>query len=179
MGKWVGKKYVMKVDLTHESIQKAIADIEILEQDLLEKVDEFTRKLAEKGVEYAKIQLLHYGAYQTGKLYNSIHLEKGDVIQNGAQYIVKTDCDYAIYVEFGTGVVGNSHPHPSGDGVYRTTGWGFTPVPEGWRGKVYHNKDGSEVAFTIGQASKPFMWDTRQFLSLNSTIREVAKEVFG
>lgn len=179
MGKWVGNRYVMKVDLTERSIRQAIADIEVYEDTLLEKVDEFTRKLAEKGVEYAKIQLLHYGAYQTGKLYNSIHLEKGDVIQNGAQYIVKTDCDYAIFVEFGTGPVGSAHSHPSGDGVYRSTGWGFSPVPQGWRGRVYHNKDGSEVAFTMGQPSKPFMWDTRQYLSLNSTIREVAKEVFG
>lgn len=172
---WVGDKYVVEVNLTESGIKQAIADIEVFQKDLEAKIDEFTEKMAEKGVEFAKIQILHYGAYMTGELYNSIDLKRGDVIPHGSCWIVYTDCPHAKYVEFGTGPVGAGKapwvkggrlqgmypPHPSGTGKYRDTGWFWSN------------------AYVTGLPSRPFMWDTEKYLELNSTIREVAKEVFG
>jgi len=173
---WVGDKYVVEVNLTESGIKQAIADIKDFEQDLEAKIDEFTERMAEKGVEFAKAKILEYGAIDTGELYNSINLKKGDVIPNGSCWIVYTECPYAQFVEFGTGPVGAKNPHPEAN-RYRSTGWSF-PKPANWYGATTIWK-GEERALTMGQKSKPFMWDTKKYLELESTIREVAKEVFG
>lgn len=79
---------------------------------LNDKCDEFTRQLAEEGVAIAKANILSEDAIYTGELLNSMSLKPGDVIYNGSQYVIYTACQWAKFVEFGTGIVGSENPHP-------------------------------------------------------------------
>ena len=160
-------RYTIHVDLDKRSIERAIGEIKAYEAELYEKIDEFTRRLAEYGLEFAQHRIIDYGAVDTGELYRSMNMKRGDVIPNGSQWIIFTDCPYAQFVEFGTGPVGAANPHPSGYNVYRSTGWN------------YWNERASRWQHTNGMRSRPFMWDTRQYITQDKIIREVAKEVFG
>lgn len=174
----IGKvKYPITCNLSVKSIEDTKNAIMQTQEDLIAKCDEFCKRLAEQGVILARERIEFYHAHDTGRLYNSIDMKPGDAVTNGASWLVYTDCDYAEFIEFGTGSVGQEHPHPSGKGWYnqdlsnkvpnpynpndKTLGWWFGPT------------------WTPGQPSKPFMWDTWNELQKESTIRRVAKEVFG
>ena len=164
--------------LSVSDINKAIKDLMEYKKELNEKIDIFVKKLAEKGVEIAKDKVTSYQAIDTGELLDSITLKAGDVVKNGSTYYIYTDCNYASFVEFGTGVVGeDTYPkefpedvnwnYASGTCVFTTkdgrTGW-YYPTEDGYR-------------FTEGMESRPFMTETAIMLSMQ--VLEVAKEVFG
>lgn len=104
-------KTIIKCNLSEESIRKAIQELNQYKKDLNRKIEIFTEKLAQKGVEIAKMNIGAYNAIYTGELLRSINYEKGAVIENGSKYIIYTDCPYAKFVEFGFGAVG-AHPRP-------------------------------------------------------------------
>ena len=172
--------YHIDVSLDGSSLQDAIGEIGLFREDLLAKIDEFTRLLAQEGVKIARMKLIdsiHHPELSTGKLAESITLRRGDVIENGSQWIVYTDNEYAQFVEFGTGPVAKaSNGHPSGSGAYRSTGWSFN-APPNWQG-AWSNKKANR-AWTMGQAPKAFMWNTAEYLKQTATIKKIAKEVFG
>lgn len=164
--------------LSKKELDKAIEELKNYKKELNEKIDLFVKKLAEKGVEIAKDKVSIYQAIDSGKLLDSIELKEGDIIKNGACYYVYTGCEYASFVEFGTGVMGEgtySHNMPedinwnyaSGQHVFTTkdgrTGW-YYPTNEGYK-------------FTEGYPSRPFMTETAIMLSMQ--VLEIAKEVFG
>ena len=160
-----------------KEIEKARQQLIEYQDDLNEKLDLFVRKLCEKGVEIAKEKVSVHDAIDTGELLNSIDLREGDIIKNGSQWFIYTDCDYAKFIEFGTGVVGENNPYPADipmEWKYASGTHIFTTKDGrvGW----YYFKDGS-WHFTEGQPSKPFLYETA--LELRELIVEVAKEVFG
>lgn len=174
----IGKvKYPIKVEFTVKSVDKAIKAIMQTEEELQAKCDEFCRRMAEEGVTIAQRKILEYNARDTGFLYNSIDMKPGDVVPNGASWLVYTDCEYAEFVEFGTGTEGAKKPHPSGKGWYN----------QDMSNKVRNPKDPNDTrlgwfygpTWTAGRESRPFMWDTWNALQEESTIRRIAKEVFG
>ena len=102
-----------------------------------------------------------------------MNLEPGDIVSNGASYYIYTDCDWAAFVEFGTGVVGKSNPHPD-TGL---ANWKYDTNNHGEAGWWYFN-DG-EWHWTKGMPSRPFMYETAQELRDMSVIMNIAKDVFG
>ena len=102
-----------------------------------------------------------------------MQLEQGDIIYNGATYVIYTDCPWAAYVEFGTGVVGEKSPHPNKS----MAGWKYDVNSHGEAG-WYYFKDG-EWHWTNGMISRPFMYETGQQLRNMGVISRIAKEVFG
>ena len=123
------------------------------------------------GVETAKMKVRQYNAVYTGELLNSINYEQGAVIQSGATWIVYTGCDWAKFVEFGTGIVGKQNPHPD-TGII---GWKYDVNDHGEAGWFYY-LDG-KWHWTKGMPSRPFMYETS--IELAEKIAKVAKEVFG
>ena len=161
-----------------KEIEKARQQLIEYQEDLNEKLDLFVRKLCEKGVEIAKEKVSVHDAIDTGELLNSIDLREGDIIKNGSQWFIYTDCDYAKFIEFGTGVVGENSPYPTSTPIewnYASGKTIFTTI-DGKTGWYYPTKDG-QFRFTEGQPSRPFMYETT--LELREQILEVAKEVFG
>lgn len=161
-----------------KEIEKARQQLIEYQEDLNEKLDLFVQKLCEKGVEIAKEKVSVHDAIDTGELLNSIDLREGDIIKNGSQWFIYTDCDYAKFIEFGTGVIGENSPYLTSTPIewnYASGKTIFTTI-DGKTGWYYPTKDG-QVRFTEGQPSRPFMYETA--LELREQILEVAKEVFG
>lgn len=84
----------------------------------------------------------------TGYLRESIHMQVKDTGKE-LQGRVFTNCEYAIYVEMGTGVKGN--------GTYPYEIKGFTPEykDKGW---AYYDNDRGEWIYTKGQVAQPYMY---------------------
>ena len=99
-----------------------------------------------------------------GYLRSSIHMQVKDN-GNEMQGQVITNCEYAIYVEMGTGVKGN--------GTYPYKIKGFTPEykPKGW---AYFDEDKGEWIYTKGQKAQPYMYPA---LNMHKkTIKKILKE---
>lgn len=85
--------------------------------------------------------------------------------------------DYAIYVEYGTGVVGRDSPHPDPSKfgwIYDINnrgekGWWYPSSPNDPNPTAYMNDLGKWWAWTKGQASRPFMYLTWRWLVNNGT----------
>lgn len=80
---------------------------------------------------------------------------------------ISMDSEYAMFVEYGTGVVGEGFSHPKAN----IHGWEYDTNQHGDKGWYYPTteddpnptkryKNGEWWAWTAGQESKPFMYDT-------------------
>lgn len=165
----------IEFSLNTKSIQNAIKEIEQYKQEIIQKTQLFAERLAQKGVEMAEYKILDYDAVYTGELLASIKLEKGQVYTNGAEYIVYTDCPWAQFVEFGTGIVGDENQHPYAD-VFN---WKYDVNEHGEYGWWYWNDTEGEWRWTKGMPSRPFMYETAMQLQQLQFLVEVAREVFG
>lgn len=115
-----------------------------------------------------------------GELRDSIHINTttyGDRIESE----IYTDTEYAVYVEFGTGPVGNKHhsgTDPDSNPIYSTEGW-MIPVDDidqstaefyGFR-PIYDN--GELIGYyTLGQAARPYMYP-----ALNDLKESISEEL--
>ncbi len=161
-------KTVIKFTLNEKDINRAIREIEKFKKVFLEKCNLLIEALTEYGEEVARIQVAQLDAVYTGELMNSIDSYYSPTYNVG---IIKAGAYYAAYVEFGTGVVGSTSPHPKPDGwQYDVNGHG----DEGW---VYYDDDSGKFRWTKGFKSRPFMYNTARELERNCL--KIAREVFG
>lgn len=84
----------------------------------------------------------------TGNLAGSIHMQVKDTGKE-LQGRVYTNCEYAAYVEFGTGIKGN------GTYPYQIEGFTLKYKPKGW---AYFDEDKGEWIYTKGQKAQPYMY---------------------
>lgn len=161
----------IRVGLSVSEFKKAAEEVEKYKKEITRKTRKLAERLAEEGVELAKIKISEYPAIDTGELLNSMQAEAGDVIQYGSKWIVFTDCPHAAYVEFGTGIVGERDPHPDTSLV----GWRYDINEHGEAGWHYY-KNG-EWHWTKGMQSRPFMYETGRDLRMK--VSRIAKEVFA
>lgn len=170
---------VIKMELSQKSIQNAIQELRSYQNSLEYKCRLLAEKLAEKGVEIARVQVADLDAIFTGELIQSIHSEYQGSVKDGAIFAVVVDSSHAAFVEFGTGIVGQESPYPGElpDGVTWEYASGKTirQLADGRYGWFY-NRDG-QWYFTEGMPSRPFMYYTA--IELRKIILETAKEVFG
>lgn len=158
---------VISFGLNTKDINRAIREIDKYREELICKCNELIQQLTDYGSEFAKFEILRLGAFDTGELADSIH---GFFDSESRVGFVRADCWYAIYVEYGTGVVGadNAHPEP--------TGWYYDVHHHGNNGWVYFNEREGKVMRTKGQPSSPFMYNT--FRELQQKARDMASTVF-
>lgn len=156
--------------LSVKEVQSAIKELRQYQSDLNRKCELLAQRLAEEGVIIAKIKIMQYPAVYTGELLNSIQSEPGAMISNGSQWIIFTGCEWAPFVEFGTGIIGSDNPHPD-TGL---ANWKYDVNEHGESGWYYY-KDG-EWHWTKGMPSRPFMYETGR--DLRKIIPKIAKEIF-
>lgn len=161
-----------RANLSVKSFRKLAKDIRKYRNSLQDKCEEFAYRMAEEGVKIAQMKILSFDAVLTGELLSSMNLEAGNIVSNGASYYIYTDCDWAAFVEFGTGVVGKANPHPDTGLV----GWKYDTNDNGESGWWYYY-DG-EWHWTKGMPSRAFLFETGQELKNISLISSIAKEVF-
>lgn len=138
---------------------------------------DLTAELAAQGEQIALIEAADIK--NTGKLLSSIVGES-----NGNLGFVKCKCGYAVYVEFGTGVVGKGSRHPNVGILGNYTppsynghkytgydsqghgelGWWYPTTESDPNPYKRKTKDGKLYAWTKGMPSRPFMYNTAQKL---------------
>ena len=160
---------MIPLDLSVGSAKAAAAKAEAYADSLEAKCDEFASKLVEVGVDVAKVTVRK----DTGDLESGIGSER---LGNG-HYLVASVGDYAIFVEFGTGVVGQgTYPGelPEGYGYdERRTPAAHDPIdPTKW---YYRDRDGI-VRSTRGQTANAYMAQSAE--GMRQAVLETAKEVF-
>lgn len=98
------------------------------------------------------------------------------VEDDGLGIIVTVASEYAMYVEYGTGIVGSENPHPHP--------WEYDINAYGEDGWIYKGDDG-KLHWTAGQPSRPFMYNTWLWASRSATqiirknIRAEIKKIKG
>ena len=166
---------VIKVRLDPKSIDEAINELQTYKADLERRVRMLLQHLVDRGVVIAKAKVVEHGIIHDAELTNSI----GGYI-DGNRGFIRVDDEHAVFFEFGTGPVGASNPHPLG-GNYRSNGW-YTkadgkPMDELYNWTPLEGEGGEIYYLTLGQKSKPFMYDTA--LALREEFPAIVKEVFG
>lgn len=176
----MGKRQIT-ADLSLKGVRKLQSDLEKYKSDITYKCQLLAERLAERGVEIARVKVADYDAIFTGELIESIHSEYGGSIPGGAIFVVVADSEHAIYVEMGTGIIGAGQPYPGKLPAVYAQGKKFVTLekpfgkyPAGTYGWFYY-KDGN-LYFTQGMPSRPFMFETG--MELEKIVLETAKEVF-
>jgi len=157
------------IGLSVDSVAAAIKQVNAYGNSLEAKCDELARRLVELGVEVAKITVRK----DTGDLESGIRFEK---VGNG-EYLVVSEGDYAIFVEFGTGVIGQgTYPGelPAGYGYdERRTPAAHDPIdPTKW---YYRDRYGA-IRSTRGQTANAYMAASAE--QMRQAVLKTAKEVF-
>lgn len=175
----------IQMTLDPASIEKAIREVELLRGSLKPALDAFCDWLASYGEEVAVANIVQLGAVSTGALMNSVKSgREGDVwfvsagdenteIETRDGYSIT---NYALFVEYGTGMIKASEIHPSyrlnkmaeeynrkrnyninkhtpRNGKFEVNGWVFKTGEAG-------NKDSGHFYTTQGQPARPFMYNT-------------------
>ena len=165
--------------LSKSSIENAIKQLRAYQNDLTYKCQLLAEKLAENGVEIARVQIADLDAIFTSELLSSIHAEYKGSTKGGSVWSVVAGTDHAMFVEFGTGIVGKQSPYPGEfqDGVSWEYASGKTirQLADGRYGWFYKDDDG-QWWFTEGMPSRPFMYYTS--IQLRDIVVKTAKEVF-
>lgn len=149
------------------------------EKQLTNKTRLLCKRLSELGVEIAKARITDLDAVFTGELKSSISANEKQSGKDKVIFCVAANNKHAVYVEFGTGIVGRSSPYPypfpNGVSWQYASGKTIRQLTDGRYGWFYR-RDGKWY-FTEGMPSRPFMYGTS--LELQNQVLKIAKEVFG
>ena len=173
-------KRIFKTDLSTKGIEQLKRELLNYKDNILQqRVDLLAMRLAQKGVDIAQINVAKLDAVFTGELISSIHTQYGGSTRGTAIFYVVADSEHSVFVEFGTGQMGQEAPYPYPfppgiDWEYNTgkTIREIAPGEYGW----FYQRDG-QWYFTQGMPSRPFMMETA--LELMMLVEKTAKEVFA
>lgn len=153
------------ITLSPQSVQQAIRDLEQVRIGLPRAMDNARLQLAQMGRERAEMFLATSDGTST--------LKGSMKVSHGTDYTsLYTDTPWAVYVEYGTGIVGKASPHP----VPETAGWVYDINDHGVDGWWY--KIGKGVFWTQGQIGSAFLYTTGQWLTTQA-VKVVRSNIKG
>jgi phage gpG-like protein len=155
--------------LSVKEIQSAIKQVEAYKKELTVKCQRLVEVLTAKGIDIAKFHVRDLGAFYTGELESSIGGYYSPSLGTG---IIYAGSFYAVWVEFGSGMVGEQSPHPLAGQV----GYVYDVNDHGSAGWTYFNDSDGKYHWTTGMPSRPFMYLTAK--ELDAICEKVAKQVF-
>lgn len=159
----------IKLRLSATAIEEAIKEIEEYKKEILQqKVSQLIQALTDFGLEVAKTQIREMGAVYTAELLNST---EGVFDPSRNVGFIIAGAPHAIYVEFGTGIVGANSPHPD------PVGWTYDINNHGDKGWFYFNSNDGKWHHTLGMESRPFMYNTAKIIE--SQYLDIARELFS
>lgn len=160
---------VIKLTLDAQSINHGIRQIEAYKRDLRSKISRLLGVIVDEGAELARAKVIQMDAVMFGDLANSI----GGIYDPATHIgVIFAGAPHAVFVEFGTGVVGAGNPHPDPVG-----GWKYDINSHGEAGWWYWSDSDNNWHWTKGMPSRPFMWETAKELPF--IMEKAAKAVFG
>lgn len=157
----------LNVNLSPSNIKGIIQNVESYKRKLNEAINETIDIVLDEGLEMTKRNIMSEGAFYNGELINSINKERD--AKGGSIY---TELNYAKFVEYGTGVIGQTNPHPS-----PPEGWTYDVNNHGEKGWVYYNEKEDKYYWTKGFPHRPFMYDTAR--ELNTIKYDLLREVLN
>ena len=154
----------IKAKLGVNGINDVIKKVQQYKKDLKASADALVKMLAAEGVQICRAEIIALGAYDTGELLQSVN---GYTDLQSGKAVIKVNCDYAIFVEFGTGIPGKKSGYV-GQSISKVAykhlgGTHYVTLEDGTLGWFYPGDDG-KMHFTQGQASRPFMYNTAERL---------------
>ena len=172
----MGKRIVF--GLSTASVYRAISELKAYKKWTQEKCDELALELAKRGTFLIRMKIAKSDAIDTGAMISAVSYPE-QIEQGKYRITLRVDNgrgdNYAVYVEYGTGLEGFREKHPEA-----------SPGDYGIGDHIFNTKDGrvgwifpknGEFYFTEGQPSRPFWHDAAQ--ELPQYIYETAKKVFG
>ncbi len=168
----------IQVTLSLDGIEQAIKELNAYAKEVEQKARLLVSNLTTLGADIARIKIVSLGAIDTGELLSSVSGYFSPLLNAG---FVRVTNDHAAFVEFGTGIKGQSSPHTNGEYLAKAS-WGYVTgskiftTKDGRVGWIYPTDDG-EFRFTEGIKSRPFMYQTA--LELQREFPRIAREVFG
>ncbi len=168
----------INVTLSLDGIEKAIKELNDYAKEVEQKTKLLVSNLTDLGADIARVKIVSLGAIYSGELLSSVSAFMSPLANTG---FVRVTNDHAAFIEFGTGPVGASSSHPSGEGTYKSTGW-FTQADGKDMATMYgwipiELSDGNVIYYTMGQPAKPFMYQTA--LEIQREFPRIAQEVFS
>ena len=136
---------------------KASKAVVEFEKELKDGLYGLCETLLDEGVLVAKMEIMEMPAVDTGELLDSI--EHGVFDRKSGFGIIKATAYYAIFVEYGTGMIGAMNPHPEAG----EAGWDYDVNGRGEKGWIYYGWD-FKKHWTRGMPSRPFMYNTMMTL---------------
>lgn len=168
----------IEFELTPKSIDKAIKDLRQYENEVVKRATELRDTLLKLGANIVRGNILRLDVWDSGELYNSVDVFYSE--ENNAGFI-KVACNYALFVEFGTGIVGKTQPYEDTAGLMARVGYrygggtNYVVLSDGRIGWFFPSDDGKWY-FTEGMPSRPFVFESLQ--DLNRVFTRHAKAVF-
>lgn len=142
----------MKIDIFNlDSINSAITILKNQRKMLDVSLQDSISELTKKGYEY----MVAIVPEDTGTLKSSIKWEFDNINQKG---IISVGTDYAVFVEYGTGIVGKNSPHPG------AKDWRYDINNHGVKGWWYFDDRLNKIRWTRGRAASAFVYKTMKFL---------------
>lgn len=107
-------------------------------------------RMKELLIERMKSELIKYGLGDSSLMTDII------VVPYPNGFLISVGQEYAVYVEYGTGIVGKENKqHPTAG----EDGWIYDVKNHKYKGWIYKGSD-SKTHWTAGQPSRPFMYNT-------------------
>ena len=149
------------INMSHKDIEYLTHRFEDAQKSLNRMVDEACRRLAEIGLEKARVNF--FNVTYDGTNDTNVSVEKRD-----GGYAVVANGQAVLFIEFGSGLVGFGHPEPHGMGPGTYPGKGHWNDPNGWyyaHGKKSHGNPPNMPMYTAEK-------------ELEQEVERIVKEVF-
>ena len=177
----------INIDLDKKgSLENGIKELKAYQERIDKRCKKLVSRLIEKGIQNVQYIILNMTYLDTGELLSGLDQSAPLAISSTStgSYVgyVRINSQYAVYVEFGTGIIGASNPHDKASdfgysyGSY-IDGWWYPTDKSDPNPTKIEGKDGGLIAHTKGQAAKSFMYDTAIYLG--KILYETALEVFS
>lgn len=168
----------IEVTLSEQGIDKAIKQLQDYKKSIKEKCQLLIEKLGDFGLQVCRAKVIEMDINDTGRLLSTIAGYYNPHLNSG---FITVDCEYAVFIEFGTGTRGVGKPYPAGEvmaevGYQYMGGTKYVTLLDGRIGWYYPAGDGT-WKFTEGLPSRPFMYET--VLEMHRKLDSLIKEVFA
>lgn len=137
---------------SRKSISDAISLVQKKQDEVEGKYQRTVEQLTQIGYEY----MLTIVKMDSGELADSITWEFDSETNTGR---IKVGSSYAIFVEYGTGIVGASNPHPE-----PAPGWTYDVNAHGEAGWTYFDEKLQKFRWTKGQPASAFVYRTMEYM---------------
>ena len=174
------KKQVIKIDLTEQSINRAIEEVKRYKQWLLDKTEEFLKALGDEGLQISSAKF-------ADAVYDGTNDVTCQVKRRGKNKLAIVAVGGAtLFIEFGTGVkYPDNHPEAAENGMVRGQyGYKLGRLEQGWRyagdpgsnGEVITEGKHAGEVHTYGNPANMCMYLTVK--ELEHKFKEIARRVY-